>query len=423
MTSVAIHRLSGRSDKITWQVIIGILLAVAVAVVAGRYYGQQYWGSDLDVYHQGGASILRGVSPYSFTQANNQPFIYTPFAAVVFVPLAWLPLNVALGVWTLIAMLCLETTIWIVIGHLGGLSLGRRATWTVLGTAAALPLTSVMFELWAGQIELLLMLLIIADLTRRSERFRGYGIGIAAGIKLTPLIFVPYLLLTRRFRAAGQTVVGFVGTVVVGFAVTPRASWSYWHGTFFDMSRMLPDNNEFLNQSLRGLLARLPFTSAHGTGLWLLVVGVVGVAGLAVAVWASRRGEELAGVLACAITGLLVSPLSWVHHWVWCAPVIVLCAHRAWRGRHRLAGVGTGVVWLVCAVSSAWWLLQPSAEFAGFTSVVFTNQFIAVGVVLLGVLAILLWRNPISAAKATVYQLRPRTQQAGDDHVQRKLAR
>lgn len=426
MTSVA--QRPQRPDRVAWQVASGVLLAVAVAVAATFLYGHLFWGSDLEVYHQGGASILHGVSPYDFTQTNNQQFIYTPFAAVVFVPFAWLPLNLALGVWTLIAMLCLEATVWLVLGHLGGMTRGRRATWTVVGTAAMLPLTPVMFELWTGQIELLLMLLIVADLTRRSERFRGYGVGIAAGIKLTPLIFIPYLLLTRRFRAAGQAVIGFVGTIAVGFAVMPGASWSYWHGTFFDMSRMLPDNNEFLNQSLRGLLDRLPYQAMHGTAPWLLVAGLVGVAGLALAVWASRRGEEMTGVLTCAITGVLVSPLSWEHHWVWCVPVVVLCAHRAWRNRSGVQKVGAGAVWLGFAASSGWivqlCLLLPAA-FVGFWSVVFTNQLIAIGLVLLCTLAILLWRNDRRAA-TTAYPLgakaSPFTQHVGDDDVERKLA-
>jgi hypothetical protein len=100
---------------------------------------------------------------------------------VIFVPLAWFPLNIAMGLWTLIGMLCLETVIWRVFGRLGGLSRNQRATWTVVAIVAALPLTPAVFEVWTGQVEPLLMVLIVVDLTARSERLRGYGIGIAAG--------------------------------------------------------------------------------------------------------------------------------------------------------------------------------------------------------------------------------------------------
>jgi alpha-1,2-mannosyltransferase len=387
MTSVSI--VPPRADRITWQVTCGIALAFAVAVVGTLFYGHLFAGSDLEVYHQGGGSILQGVSPYDFTQAYNQKFIYTPFAAVVFVPFAPLPLNLTMGLWTFITMLCLEGVLWRVIGRLGVASRGRRATWTVVGTAAMLPLTPVLFEFWVGQIEILLMALVLADLTAKSDRWRGYGVGIAAGIKLTPLIFIPYLLLTRRFRAAGQAVIGFVATILVGFAVMPGASWSYWHGTFVDMSRMLPDNDQTLNQSIRGFLERLPTQGTHGVGPWLVVGGLFAVAGLAVAVWASRRGEELTGILACAITGVLVSPLSWAHHWVWCVPVVALCCHRAWRNGSRRQRVGAAAVWLAFASSSVW-IFDPVA---GFWTVVFTNQLIVIGVALLATLAVLLWRN------------------------------
>jgi len=146
-------------------------------------------------------------------------------------------------------------------------------------------------------------------------------------------------------------VLGFLGTILVGFVVIPGVSWSYWHGTFLDLPRMLPDDTQILNQSLRGLLERLPTQGTHGVGPWL-VAGLVGIAGLSVAVWASRRGEELAGILACALTGVLVSPLSWGPHWVWCAPVVAPIARGAtvsrrgssaqwrcgWRSRARRAG-------------------------------------------------------------------------------------
>jgi alpha-1,2-mannosyltransferase len=381
MTSVVTRR-----SQVNWQPVAGVLIAVAAAITATFMWGHLYWGTDLEVYHGGGWSILHGTSPYDFTASYNQLFIYTPFAAVVFVPLGWMSHSAAMGVWTLISVLCLEATIWLVLGYLGGLTRSRRATWTVVATLAALALSPVFFEVWVGQIELILMFLVVADLTRKSDRWRGFGIGIAAGLKLTPLIFIAYLLLTRRFRAAGNAAAGFVATILVGFAVIPSASWSYWHGTFFDISRMLPDNNQILNQSIHGFLDRLPSQATHGTGPWLLVGVLVGLAGLSLAVWASRRGEELTGILACAITGLLVSPLSWEHHWVWCVPVVILCFHRAWRTPGILPKVGAVAVWLAFASGTP-------VKFTTLDSVIFLNQLIAIGLILLITLALLLWRH------------------------------
>jgi alpha-1,2-mannosyltransferase len=177
---------------------------------------------------------------------------------------------------------------------------------------------------------LLLMLVLVDVALPDSSRYKGMLTGVAAGIKLTPAFFVLYLLLTRRYRAAGMAIGGFAGTVVLGALVMPRDSVTFWSGAFADPSRVgVPQNNS--NESLRGLLARtVGVTGIHQ--LWWLVaaLGIAAIC-LILARRLSRSGDELAAVALCGLTMTTVSPYSWVHHWVFLLPALMVLVDRAIR--------------------------------------------------------------------------------------------
>jgi alpha-1,2-mannosyltransferase len=183
-----------------------------------------------------------------------------------------------------------------------------------------------------GQIELILMALVVWDLGQPSGRWwRGAGIGLAAGIKLVPLIFIPYLLLTKRFREAGLATAALAGTVVIGFSVLPRASRQWWLTGYFLSAGRTGGVASLANQSLRGLLTRLAGSVAAAAPASLgiaILVGVIGVLGAAVL---HQSGRPVHGWVLCAVTALLVSPISWDHHWVWMVPVLVVFVDAAVR--------------------------------------------------------------------------------------------
>jgi alpha-1,2-mannosyltransferase len=168
------------------------------------------------------------------------------------------------------------------------------------------------------------------------------GLGLAAGIKLTPGIFAVYLLLTRRYRAAAVALGTFAATVGVGFATAPREAAAYWGGAFVDPSRVGRIENA-ANQTLRGAYARL-FQSLDVGVWWLATAVLVGAVGLLLGARAGRRGDDASGFSICALTGLLVSPISWSHHWTLAIPALLLLAVRAARGGRRATLVGAGVV-------------------------------------------------------------------------------
>lgn len=283
---------------------------------------------------------------------------------------------VAVGVWTLASVLALAAVSWVTL-RACGVAADRRAVPALLATVGALPMFAVSGHLQVGQVGLFLMLLVLLDLTGDPRRrWYGLGVGIAAGIKLTPLIFIVYLLVTGRVRAAATATAGFLATVAVGFAWRPADSWWFWNGGLFDSSRVTGDPRTILNQSLYGALARL-LDSADPRLLWLPAAALVGAAGIAVAAWCRRAGDELLGVLACATTGLLVSPASWHHHWVWAVPGLLLLAVRGNRTGLALAGL----TWLVFVASTTWVLAGIQGwdlHFRGW-GLVYSNLYVLVG--------------------------------------------
>ena len=175
--------------------------------------------------------------------------------------------------------------------------------------------------LWWGQINVLLMVVVLLDLLRPAQaRWRGIGLGLAAGIKLTPLIFLPYLLVTRQWRASAVATVTFVATVVLTWPLLPKDSGWFW--SHLGDTSHISQIDHLANQSINGFLARYFAPAPRPEWLWLVLALLVFAVAMAVAVWAYRRGERALALIVVGLMGCAVSPFSWAAHWVWFAPAI-----------------------------------------------------------------------------------------------------
>ena len=337
---------------------------------------------DLHVY-LGGGLIARHVLPvydphlaaplYSWRgyPKENLQFTYPPFAAVVFAVVSFIPWSVLRPASVTANIVLLLVALWITFRALGYRNGQVRLGATLLTAAVVLWTEPVMRTIYLGQVNIALMALILWDLTqpdtRASRWWKGAGVGIAAGIKLVPLIFIPYLLLARKFRQAAVAAGVFAVTIVAGFVFLPADSRLWWlHGLFLD-SRRTGFVSWGGSQSLRALLARSIGGVAAAQPAWLVAAVLVGAVGVTAAAMLDLAGHQLAGILTCALTGLLVSPVSWDHHWVWIAPAVAAAACYAvgamradaqrtwWRAAARWPAVGfwalaAGIV----AVFGAW---------------------------------------------------------------------
>lgn len=340
MTAVQTSRY-GRSGLGTVPLAIaGLVLAVLV----GRHPDR--WSMiDLRVYRAGGDALLHGAPLYSaHPDGSLLPFTYPPFAGIVCMPLAALPWTAARVVLTVASAVALVAVARASVRSAGGSPAAVPAV-----VAAGLLLEPVRATLGFGQINLLLMALVLLDLTIGRDRPScGVLVGLAAAIKLTPLIFVGYLLVTRRPRAAATAAATFAGTVVLGWALLPAESTRYWFHLVAEPDRVGGVGFSG-NQSLLGALTRLMDGSGAARPVWAVAALPVAGLGLAVAAGLSARGRELAGIAACGLTGLLVSPISWTHHWVWALPAVIAAAYEP-RLRAGVAAFG-----LLFVLAPLWW--------------------------------------------------------------------
>ncbi|PWW21706.1 alpha-1,2-mannosyltransferase [Geodermatophilus normandii] len=346
-----------------------VLALAAVAALVSVLVPNDPWHNwfDLRVY-DGAAEWWRSGRPlYDYTYGRTQyGFTYPPFAALLMLPMTLLPIEAVAAVHATVNLLVLAGVTWWLVAPLAR----RHGRPVGFACAAAVPvlfvLEPVRETIGFGQVNLVLLALVLADVAalRRGSRWAGVGIGLAAALKITPGLFVVYLLLTRRWRAAG--VAAGTGAVATGlaFAVAPDTSWRFFTATLWQTDRV-GRLDKTSNQSLLGALARLTDPAQPPRPVWL----VLAVAALALvlvrAVRAARAGDDLAGVTLTGLAACLVSPITWSHHLVWLVPALVVLVDVAagspvvpgttpWARSRRSAGALAAVAALVLASSSIW---------------------------------------------------------------------
>jgi alpha-1,2-mannosyltransferase len=303
--------------------------AISVAATVARvvYIAVSEQEVDLEVYLMGAHHTFSGHLYTTYLAIPREAFTYPPVAALLFIPLGVLSESAAQVVWALVSVGILIAFLTVSLEAIR--PDWRRIDvllWALVLTFPAAALNPIAMTFSFGQINLLLALLVVADLTGKYSIAgrhvpRGIMTGLAAALKVTPLIFVLFLFVTRQIRA-GCTALGvFVACGIGMTVVAPSESWSYWTRYIFDAHRV--GGVVFIsNQSLRSAIVR--FSHAHAPqGLIVVAVLFAGVAGLWVAAWAYRTSSIMLGVLVCAVTGLIVSPITWSHHLVWVAPVVL----------------------------------------------------------------------------------------------------
>jgi alpha-1,2-mannosyltransferase len=285
-------------------------------------------GADLDVYRDGARHVMEDLPLYTQPVIHGLLYTYTPFSTLVFVPFGLLPLGYDKYIW-----MAVNLALLVGIVALCWRMLGYRITPRLVGISTLLAVVCTFLEpvrttLSYGQINLVLMALVLWDVSRdERSRIRGIGVGIAAGIKLTPAYFVLYYLVLRQWRAAAVATGTIVATIGVSWLVLPDDSRQYWTDTFFESTRIAEDQHPS-NQSIRGVVAHL---TGHATpvAVWLVLAALVVAVSMWIVVRLHCRGESLLAITVAGLSAAAVSPFSWSHHWVWFVPLLVYIVHRA----------------------------------------------------------------------------------------------
>lgn len=349
------------------------LAAVAAFLVSYSRHGVGFgpYRIDLGVYRMGGQTWLHGGDLYRqvlVTGGLRLPFTYPPAAAVVLAPLALLPVTVASTVLTVGSVALAGVVLGVFLRRLAGPVVGSlRAAGSLWAAGwllpAALLLEPVRSTLAYGQINIVLMALVTLDCLTAAPRWpRGALTGLAAALKLTPAAFVLFFVLRRDYRAAAWAGVSFAAVTAAGFVLAGPDSARYWTAIVFQTGR--PGSPATAtNQCLQAVLARagLDPHTLPGAAAWLLLSALV-----LVAAWRGMRYALAAGQVCLALSlnafaALLISPVSWSHHWVWCVPALLTLADLARRHRHRLAAAAAAAGLILFTAAPQWWL----AKFAG----------------------------------------------------------
>jgi len=346
---------SGTTAPMLLWSLLWLVAAASLGYTLWRLFGHTPYRIDIDVYQMGGRAWLdgrplyRGNTAFHTPVGLDLPFTYPPLAAIAFSAFAWLHMpaaSVAITALTLV-LLVVSTVIvltrldvWSTSAVLAGPAWQRRCWLAIVIVApASLMLEPIAANFRFGQINVVVMALVIADcVPRRTPWPRGLLLGVGIALKLTPAVFLLYFLFNRDTRAALTAVVSFVASTLVGFALAWDDSVEYWTHTVHHTDRI---GTAALNtdQNINGALARTGLGEQPRFLLWV----AASLAVLALTIWAVRRvlgaGEPVLAVICVALFGLVVSPVSWSHHWVWALPTALVTGILAWRRRNAALAV------------------------------------------------------------------------------------
>lgn len=359
---------------------------------------------DLKIYRFGGQVLLQGGDIYGplpdTTNGLNLPFTYPPLAAVLFAPLALLPLWLAHLLFTLTTYVGLAAVVALVLRAMSRLR-GAELWWVAVAVIApVLWLGPVRETVAYGQINVILMALVVVDLVGgRGRWWQGSLIGLAMAVKLTPAVFLAYFLVRRDWRQLAMGVASAIVFTGVGFLFTWNASIQYWTETITDPGRI--GNLYYVsNQSLNGLLVRLGLSDGGGA-IWFVLCAVVGL-GLLVVMWRLFAiGQDVAAMLSMGVFALVASPVSWSHHWVWVAPALLLLTVWAYRANSPWIG-GVAAIGALIFLSRLPWRMprEESLELTwNWWQQIMGNSQLLWGIGFLIALAVVAWRPGVLDAE------------------------
>ena len=308
------------------------IVALILMVVCGYLFEiliVPFGGLDFSIYRMGAMTIFdnEGFTEDLYAPVFIEigvlklPFTYPPFAALVFLPFAFLPLEVGKAIMVLgttAAAWWLSATIYNY-AQTSGRALPLQGRLGRTGTIAVLTIVVMLCGPWRRtfhlmQINPLIMALILADFVRPATRVpRGVLIGIAGGVKLTPLVFGLILLVRRDWKGIATLGATFFGTIALGFILMPKDAPEFWFSALTNPSRV-GGLNFVDNVSIQGWLLHFGLSESAVKPVYYALALVTIVLTAALLYQLERRGAALAQVAVTASLMVALSPISWSHH-------------------------------------------------------------------------------------------------------------
>ncbi|WP_345566693.1 glycosyltransferase 87 family protein [Nonomuraea rosea] len=333
--------------------IVALVVAAAVAPLVHTWLtnADDQRLVDLDVYRTGGQMLLDGRPVYDYFTPAPQllPFTYPPIAAMLAVALAEMSWGTAQWVWTAGIFVALAVTV----GFAFRPVLRKHAPWVfAFLMVACVYLMPIRDQVRFGQVDILLVALCLADCAAKRPWWpRGFLIGLATAVKLTPGVFLIYLLVTRQWRTLAMAVFAAAVLTLLPFAVIPQDAADFWFSALLDPER-LGANAATTNQSIRGMLIRLYMPGFLESAIWVVIVAAVGWYGFRGARDAYEAKDPITAVALVGLMAVLLSPVAWIHHLAW---VVVVLGAIVGDGRDPVRLRVAAGVWLFYVVPVPWW--------------------------------------------------------------------
>ncbi len=336
----------------------GLAAAAIIALFLGLFFlrGRERM-RDFEVNHTAGGRIARGETLYRAEDGHYQ-FKYSPFSAILYLPLSEIPLPLAKGIWYSI-VLASSIMIFILSGRLVGKP--PNGAWPAAVFPPLILARYYLRELDLGQINAVITLLLLLMMTflsggkrpaGRAESGAGFLWGLASALKPYALVFLPYFLIKKRWRAAAA------GIFVLAAAFLSPVLFYGWKGNIQvheEWRASLSVSSPPLfgvqdNISLVGFFTK--WTDRPSLALFLALAAVLILALAILFLIGKGKGVAEPEVLEMSLLLLLIpliSPLGWDYTLLAGTPAVTLIIRhwagfpKAWRA---VLGVNLAVIGL-----------------------------------------------------------------------------
>ncbi|MGO2114090.1 MAG: glycosyltransferase family 87 protein [Corynebacterium casei] len=358
--------------------VVGVLGLVIATITTAIQVMLTDFPIDMVIYREGVKAFMAGGEVYSVPMMAGDialPFIYPPFGALVMVPLAgdWFSHAMAGDIMIVLSNLLIGLVVLLLAFALNRQRSNPFVSSDVIAAASLIWGIVLIFEpvrLNNGfaQINIIIMVLVALDLIPRKRLKwlpQGWLIGVAAAIKITPLAMLLYFLVRKEIKPIITAAISAIIATLIAAAVRWDVAWEYFSIKLLSMST----GGDFgvqtayqSNSSIKGAIERL-YTSQEGMEtastitniIWLCLAIITVILGGWLMVALMKRGLNIEAWMINAFIMLLISPVSWSHHWVWVAIAIPVLLYRAitWRHLNWAAGILISILslWAILVVT------------------------------------------------------------------------
>ena len=350
---------------------IGLLGVIIATVTTAIQVMLTDFPIDMIIYREGVKAFMAGNEVYSVPMMAGDialPFLYPPFGALVMVPLAgdWFSDAMAGDIVIILSNLLIGLVLLLLAFALNKQRTNRFASSDVIAVTALVWGIVLIFEpvrLNNGfaQINIILMALVALDLIPRKRLKwlpQGWLIGIAAAIKITPLAMLLYFLVRKEIKPIITAGISAIVATAIAAAVRWDVAWEYFTVNLLSMGsggEIGVQTAYQSNSSLKGFLERL-YTSQEAmdtasmitTIIWFCLAIITVVLGGWLMIALNKRGLNIEAFMINAFIMLLISPVSWSHHWIWLTIAIPVLFYRAitWRHLSWVSGIMVSILGL-----------------------------------------------------------------------------